>query len=104
MVKTTQITQLQNYLKDEIANIQKIVDENLRLKKELEGAKKIIEEKNQQLDDAVKEVQTFTQINKKSAGIIKRLEDQVLDLEAENEAINSKEKTDVCSQTEVRKE
>lgn len=63
-MKSTQITQLQNYLKEEIANIQKIVDENVRLKKELDGARKIAEAKNQQLEDAGRAVQTLTQINK----------------------------------------
>lgn len=46
MAKTTQITQLQSYLKDEIANIQKIVDENARLKKELDAAKKSLDMKS----------------------------------------------------------
>ena len=56
------------------------------------------------MEDAVKEGQALAQINKESAGIIKRLEDQVLDLEAENEALTSKEKTEVSTQTEPRKE
>lgn len=33
MVKTTQINKLQNYLREEIANIQKIVEENNKLKR-----------------------------------------------------------------------
>jgi len=36
MVKTNQIYKLQNYLKQEIANIQQIVEENNQLKRKLD--------------------------------------------------------------------
>lgn len=66
--------------------------------------RKCLDSKSEQLDNAVREGQTLAQINKESAGIIKRLEDQVLDLEAENEALTSKEKIETSTQTEPRKE
>jgi hypothetical protein len=48
MSKTTQIVNLQNYLREEISNIQTIVDENNFLKKELDSFKTTLALKNQE--------------------------------------------------------
>jgi peptidoglycan hydrolase CwlO-like protein len=47
LMKSAQINKLQNYLKDEISNIHAIVEENTRLKKEMEGYRRDIDAKNQ---------------------------------------------------------
>ena len=79
-MKSEQIAKLQNYLKEEINNIQAIVTENNSLKKENQTLKNTLATRNQQLDEAAKEVQMLTQINQESSSIILRLEEQVTEL------------------------
>ena len=62
-MKSEQIAKLQNYLKEEINNIQAIVTENNSLKKENQTLKNALATRNQQLDEAANEVQMLTQIN-----------------------------------------
>lgn len=75
--KSEQIAKLQNYLREEIANIQAIVTDNNSLKKENEALKNTVAARNQQLQQAAKEIHVLTQINKESSEIIRRLEEQV---------------------------
>jgi regulator of replication initiation timing len=71
--KSEQIAKLQNYLKEEIANIQAIVNDNNSLKKENELIRSTLATTTKQQQETAKEVQMLTQLNKESSAIIRRL-------------------------------
>jgi chromosome segregation ATPase len=83
MIKTSQISKLQNYLRQEISNIQLIVDENSQLKKEIENYQRQIGQREEENGALQAEVKHLTQMNKESNSIIKRLDDRTCELEEE---------------------
>jgi chromosome segregation ATPase len=80
--KSEQIAKLQAYMKEEIANIQAIVNESNAIKKENEMLRTALAAKNRKLEESGKEVQMLTQLKKESSTIIRRLEEQVQEMEA----------------------
>lgn len=71
--KSEQISKLQNYLREEISNIQAIVNENNSLKKEVELLRNALAARTQQQEDTAKEAQMLAQLNRESSAIIRRL-------------------------------
>ncbi len=80
--KSEQIAKLQAYMKEEIANIQAIVNESNTIKRENEMLRTTLAAKTRQLEESGKEVQMLNQLNKESSTIIRRLEEQVKEMEA----------------------
>lgn len=75
--KSEQISKLQNYLREEITNIQAIVSERDSLAKENDLLRTALAARTQQQEDTAREVQLLTQINRESSAIIRRLEERV---------------------------
>ena len=73
MAKSAQIMQLQNFLKNEIENIQNIVEENNQLKRDLEVRNRQLSFQKVLQLELQKEIDTMTEMNRASNYIIRRL-------------------------------
>ena len=76
MAKSAQIMQLQNFLKNEIENIQNIVEENNQLKRGLQARNRELSVQKILQSELQKEVETITEMNRASNYIIRRLEER----------------------------
>lgn len=81
MAKSAQIMQLQNFLKNEIENIQNIVEENNQLKRDLQARNRELSVQKVLQSELQKEVETITEMNRASNYIIRRLEERNEQLE-----------------------
>lgn len=76
MAKSSQIMQLQNFLKNEIENIQNIVEENNQLKKDLQARNRQLSVQRVLQSELQKEIDTLTEMNRASNYIIRILEER----------------------------